>query len=239
MYNRAGIAVLAAAIAAGACNSAAAFSLDFTGVASPGATGNVFSYEGYPIPSVSFAGQPVNLSLDVAGSPEGLYVQDFSVSWSGQTYDYPYQTATGGEGYPADPFYDFAFGFMSAVTFSPSGGSITIFPTFGWEAYTDGSFYLTLSYTLSSPHPVGSVFTDSNVMGAGNVQFGVEDDVDPMIGPYDADSEVPFSLSSVSSAPEPAAWALMLVGLGMIGATCRARRNTPAERRSRQARLGA
>lgn len=113
---------------------------------------------------------------------------------------------------------------MSTVSLDSYGGSITIYPTLGWEAATDGSFSFTLNYTLSSPHPVGSPFNDPSVLGVGGVAYGVENGFDPTIGGYNADANVPFSLTDITSAPEPAQWALLLVGFGVVGAALRGRR---------------
>lgn len=100
MYKHLSALALGGAAATAAFQPASALSLRFTGLALPGAIGSVFAYGGYPVPPVSFTGQPVTLSMDIGGSAEGLYVEDFGISWSDQVYTFPYPTAVGG---PATP----------------------------------------------------------------------------------------------------------------------------------------
>ena len=111
--------------------------MNLSGVVSPGSDGNVFPYDSnYPPGDVSFDGQPVSISMTIGGDPGSLYVQSFSASWSNQTYGYPYITSFSGTGYPQDPINDNVFGFYSTVSLTPTGGSVSIFPTSGLPVLT-------------------------------------------------------------------------------------------------------
>jgi len=206
-----------------ACGRASAFELDFLGTALPPSGGNVSASEDELYATTSFVGQPVDIRLSISNSPEGLYVDSFNLSWSTLTYSLPYITQFGGGGFPSDGMHDSEDGFLSSVSLTPTGGSIRISPTEAWFADTDGDFDFTLDYVLSSPHPVGSVFSDNGVTGSGRIDAGVEDYGDPIIGEYNADSRVDFSVSGVISAPEPTSWAMLLIGFGAVGGLARAR----------------
>ena len=219
--------IAATILVVSATSPATAFTMKFQGTALTGSGGDVSAYEG-DYQTTSFEGEPVDISLSISGSPWGLYVDSFVLSWSGETYAYPFVTAFAGDGFPSDPDSDPGPGFLSSVSLTSSGGTINISPNGEWISETDGDFGLLFSFTYSKPHAVGSTFTDPALSGSGGIAAGYEDVFDPRVGLYDADSQVSFGLSSLIEAPEPATWALMLIGLGCIGSASRARRGLRA-----------
>lgn len=60
------------------------------------------------------------------------------------------------------------------------------------------------------------------------INVSVDSEFDPTIGYYNASSTLYFALSGFSQVaggvPEPAVWALMLVGAGSLGGSLRVRR---------------
>ena len=131
--------------------------------------------------------------------------------------------------------HDSDLGNVSDVDLGTTGGSVTSSPTGEYIGYYDGGLNFTLNYALSSPHAPDSSFTDTAATGMGSLSANGIDDYDPITGPYDPDSYLTFSISSVTSvadAPEPATWAMMLIGLGAIGGAFRARRREMTSRLS-------
>ncbi len=215
------IVFLSVAANPNSCQAAISLSLGFGGevLANSGGSIVLVPYGPMPPSMVSFVGEPVNIAVSVVGNPADLYVNSFSISWSNQTYTLPYITSAGGIGFPND-CGACGFGFQSSVNLGPSGGSISIFPTGEWEAFTDGSFGLQFSFSFSKPqNPYGS-FIDDNLSGGGNVSEYLPFSYDPSIGFYDSTSNVNFALSSltqVSSIPEPSTWVMALVGFAGLG----------------------
>jgi hypothetical protein len=200
-----------------AAEATANLSLTFTGVALPGSIGVISPYLDY-VHSTSFAGEPVSISMTITGSTDALYVSEFSAQWSDDTYSLPYQTAAGGPGYPDNGEYDDVLGVLSSVNVTAAGGSISIVPTFLFSSETDGEFELSVNF-LYGAH--------SGVTGGGTIVTAVNDNYRPDIGPYDGYSHVTFNLTGMTRAgpiPEPATWALMLIGFGGIGGALRLRR---------------
>jgi hypothetical protein len=213
------------ALICGQAKAASDVDLTFTGTASTDFSGNVLIYETGEGPSTSFAGQPVNINLVISDQAGVQYVSYFSASWSNQTFTIPYitgWTATGssqlGGGNPIT--------FFSTVDLTDTGGTIDIFPSFGYVGEFDGGFNLNLSYTLPSAHSLSAPFKDS-AAGGGSIQATITDDISSSVGAYDAESLGDFTVSSLSSTPvpEPAAWAIMLAGLFGLGAAVRMREN--------------
>jgi hypothetical protein len=221
-------AVIIAAAALAACTQSAALTLEFKGTALAGSQGYVSPDEPSYVPTVSFVGNPVDISVTLANSPDGLYVSGYTETWSTGSYDFPYILSAGSTGYPDDDIYFFAVGVQSAVTVGASGGAIDVSSTYGYDSETDGDLSLKLNYTLSSPHGSTSSFTDNSASGGGSSDAYVNGDYDPRVGLYDADSSLAFSLSSVTQIgdiPEPATWAMMLIGFCAIGGATRSRRS--------------
>ncbi len=221
-------AVIIAAALVAAWTQSTARTLEFKGTALSGSQGYVSPDEPSYVPTLSFVGQPVDILVTLANSPDGLYVQNFTETWSTASYDFPYILNSGATGYPDDDMYFFAFGVQSNVTIGASGGTIDIYSTYGYDSETDGDLSLKLNYTLSSPHGSSSSFTDNAASGDGSSDAYVNGNYDPRVGLYDADSSLTFSLSSVTQvgdAPEPATWAMMLVGFSAIGGAFRSRRS--------------
>ena len=216
----AGLAFAAALAGPMAAQASASLSLTFTGLALSGSGAGVSPYGGGG-GSISLAGEPVTISMTIAGPPDALYVSGFSASWSGQTYALPYPVAGGGTGYPKDGLYDSAFGFMSSVSLTPAGGSISLFPTSGYIATTDGDFDLSVNFVYGSPFRLAS-----GVTGGGAISAYVSESYRPDLGPYDASANLTYALTGLTRAgaiPEPSAWALMLIGVAGIGGACRLR----------------
>jgi hypothetical protein len=220
--------ILGLVAAPGAAFAGTTLTLNFTGTASPGFNGDVFTYGDGMHHDTSFAGQPVNISLQIADYATNPYVSNFSVSWSNQTYtDYPYLTSWTWSGLPQSDDNDFAVSFYSSVSLTDTGGSISIFPTSGFISALDGDFNLDLTYQTGSSHPVGSIFTDTTT-GGGTLDLYLTDTGGGDVGPHDAESNGPFTLASVhASVPEPAAWSLMILGFGALGVALRRRRAGP------------
>jgi hypothetical protein len=219
--------ILAAALVLpGAAAAAVDLSLEFTGVATDPAFGEVMPYL-ISGGTTSFAGQPVDIHLLIAGAPANPYVSNFTITWSDQTYSLPFITGDAGDGFVNEPENDMLFGFYSAVTLGPDGGSIHIFPTNGYLAATDGDFDLDFSFAYSTPQdPLGS-FTDNGLTGSGTFDDFKTFLISEQIGPYDAESTGPFTLSGVvqtaAPVPEPATWLAMLAGFAAMGALARNR----------------
>jgi hypothetical protein len=224
--------IIAAALAVPTWASAAVdLSLEFTGIAGETASGTVSPYFDIPA-TTSFAGQPVDIHLSIAGEVGSLYVSSFTASWSDQTYALPFLTHLGGTGFPDSADIN-AIGFLSTVDLNANGGSIHIVPTFGYVSNTDGDASLDLSFTYSTPHDPFGTFTDNAATGAGAFDDFLTFLIDPTIGPYDADSAGPFSITSVSqtanAVPEPTTWMLLVLGAGGLGLALRRARSAAAQ----------
>ena len=207
-------------MAAATPNVAAAYILEFTGTALPGSQGSVEYTSDWSTYSTSFVGDTVNLFFDIENSPYGPYAANFSARWSDQVYSQPFATNYAAGTYPNDiSYYLGVIGLESAATIGMNGGTISVFPTLGFLAQTDGTVNLDLNYTLSKPETPGTSFTDDGIMGSGTLcDCWIE-------GPVNIDSQVSFDLTSVTEfgVPEPATWAMLLVGFGVIGAVRRGR----------------
>ncbi|HEY2049004.1 MAG TPA: PEP-CTERM sorting domain-containing protein [Caulobacteraceae bacterium] len=217
-----GAKLFGAVVAALALGSSAAqaveVSMAFTGVVSPGSSGGVFPYGSEPL-STSFDGQPVQISLTIAGEPGALYVSGFSMSWSQASYSAPFITGWSGPGLPQSPDNDLSVAFYSNVSLGADGGSIQVFPTDGFLAATDADFDLDFSYSFSQPQNPYGAFTDSGLTGSGS--FGADEIFlsDPILGNYDASSSGQFSLSRLAQTivPEPSTWAMLVLGACLVG----------------------
>jgi hypothetical protein len=68
--------------------------------------------------------------------------------------------------------------------------------------------------------------------GGGSASTYFDFDESPVIGPYDAGSDVTFAVSSLSlsAVPEPSVWAMMLLGFAGLGAAMRSRRAAALQR---------
>jgi hypothetical protein len=221
--------VATALLAPSSASASSTLSLSFTGAASSGFVGDVFEYLDASPPPVSFQGQPVTIGVDVAGLGATPFITQFSVSWSNQTYAFPYLTHAAGAGELENGSNDTDVTFFSTVALSDSGGSISIVPSEGYIATFDGDFDLNLTYATTGSHPVGSTFTDG-ATGSGTISAAVTFNFDPTIGPFDADSSGGFTVDSVTAAavPEPGAWMLLIAGFGGVGGVLRGRRRRAA-----------
>jgi hypothetical protein len=210
-----------------AAKASAFLNLDFTGTASADLIGSVFAYAEPSPPDVSFSGQPVTIHLAISDYLGTAYVSHFSIDWSNQTYAFP--VITGREA-DASPYYgnDSDITYFSTVDLSDTGGQISIDGSGGFVAATDGDFQFDLNYVLPAAHAPNTAFS-SPVTGGGHVDAFTMLNIDPVIGPYDAQTFGDFTLSSLTSSPvpEPSAWAMMLVGLAGLGLAMR-RRQIPA-----------
>lgn len=217
------VAVLMAPVCAQAAQQ---LSLSFTGAGS--FSEGLVPYSGVPAPSGSFTG-PVTLNLSISDYLTSPYVDHFSIQWADPSIAGPYRTGWEGKGLSpsANPFL---VGFFSTVALTDTGGSIQIRPSSGYVGFFDGGFSLDLNYALSIPHPVASSYLDG-VSGLGSVRFTINRDVDPTIGPFDASGGGAFTVSSLEArAPEPATWALLLVGFFSLGSALRAQRGRASAR---------
>ena len=108
----------------------------------------------------------------------------------------------------------------SAVTVATSAGSFGNLLTHGLGWYgVDVTPILPLGGSA-----VFSITASVDVNNAGvSVQFGAPNSPTAGIGPY-----LEVTTPGVSAAPEPAAWALMMVGVGGMGAALRTRRRPAA-----------
>ena len=203
-------------------------SLNFAGEVSPGSSGDVLIYSTDEVDTTSYDGQPVSIDLTIRGNPGSLYVSDFSMTWSNQVLALPFATGASGTGYAPEPFNDTQLGFLSIVNLGSTGGSIRIYPTFEFGAFTDGNFILDFNFSFSQPHNPYSAFTDNGLTGGGSMNLYLNRAQDPNIGTYDAFADANFTLSTLSqagSAPEPSAWAMLLLGFASLGFAARMRRS--------------
>jgi hypothetical protein len=223
--NRLWPLVLATTLALPATAQAGHLTLDFTGVVSDGATGRIFPYGDMEPGLTSFAGEPMLISLSVAQGASGDYVDAFTASWSDQTYALPYIRERSGGGLEQTEENESAIAFFSFVTLTDTGGHIRIFPTPEFHAATDADFTLDFAFTYSSPHDPNASFVDNAIAGGGNFDASLNF-VFADFGPYDALSSGDFTLSSVTQTvvPEPALWAVMILGFGGAGMALRRRR---------------
>lgn len=212
VLNCARVLAFAFAIVAPAAAHATDVWLDVKGVATAGATGDVFEYRNASSNEVSFAGDPVEFRMQIVGDPGSQYVLSYAASWGAGSYALPYITGWSGSGLPSSDFpYVDEIGYFSTVSFAAAGGTVSIEPTSRLVAALDGAFSGNVTYTLS---PAG---------GAGEVGGSINQGADPTIGLYDAAAQVPFTVTSVtvSPAPEPGTWAMLIVGLAGLGLAAR------------------
>lgn len=217
------LAAAALALPAGA-HAATHLDMSFSGVVVDGAQGRVSPYLDTPV-STSFAGQPMTLSLSMINDNGNVYVDGFSAQWSQETYIAPFTKSWSGAGLPMDPLNDWAIAFYSTVSLTDAGGSIHIFPTFGFIAATDSDFDLTIDYSLDHQHNAFGSFSDG-LTGGGRFDSYLTFVFDPDIGPYDASSTGNFALSRIiqtSSVPEPSTWAMLTLGFVAVAVAARKR----------------
>lgn len=218
-----GLSVLLALPAA--AGAAIHLQMNFTGVVTTGSVGQVLIYDDISSHTRSFEAEPVSISLSLTKDQQYFYVDHFSVAWSDDADPLPYIDHWGGEGVPQTGTNESFLGFYSTVDLHETGGSITIFPTPNFIAFTDSKFGLALNFVTSGPHDPLSAFTDT-VTGGGDINAYLTYVFDPELGPYDADSTVHFALTSLEQTrgvPEPGAWALMLLGFLAVGTAIRRR----------------
>jgi hypothetical protein len=214
-----------------AARAAQHVTMHFTGVVSRPAQGVVSPYFDDPA-QTSFAGLPMTITLGVTRDGGETYVDQFMAQWSDQTYDAPFITGYSGDGLPTTPENENVFGFFSTVALGDTGGSLFITPTPTFIAATDGDFDLSFNFTYSSPHDPFSTFADPAISGGGTFDAFFTFLIDPVLGPYDADSAGPFTLTGLTQTagvPAPQAWSLMILGFAAVGAM--ARRRTPGRNR--------
>jgi len=218
------LALVAAPLSAQAVET---LSLSFTGV-----TGGIFSsVDPYPVPSASsstatFTG-PVTVNVSIADYLTNPYVDHFSIQW-GPASARPYTTGWQGTGFPTAPDPFLTVGYFSTVALTDTGGSIHIRPTAGYVGFFDGEFDLNIDYTLSVPQLLTGSYLDDSAGGTGSVAFTINRNFDPSIGFYDGGGGGNFQITSVqavASVPEPAVWALMIVGFFCLGSALRAQRH--------------
>lgn len=130
--------------------------------------------------------------------------------------------STGPDGFATNPF-------GSGSDISDSAGT-----GFGDFVQAVGSFPLAGAFTTTGGAALGSVFqvgssdTVTAPAGAGRLYFGLPD-ASGFNGPsgFYADNAGSFAVS-VSAVPEPATWAMMLIGFGGLGAALRRSRGRQA-----------
>jgi hypothetical protein len=148
----------------------------------------------------------------------------------------------------ADDFSDFSSGdstikpvkgtTLSDLIFTPSND--TMFNDFSWRGQDVGANQ-TLTVTVTDQNGATQMFTFAE--GAANQDFARQGIVAAMTGEtikqvelamsgsgFKEAKQFAFSLAPgvVASVPEPASWALMVLGMGVVGAGMRMRRSTAA-----------
>jgi hypothetical protein len=228
---KSGVVAIAAAILVPASAGATTRLMTFTGTVTPGSVGIVTYKPGFTQDTRSFAGQPFRLYVVVADDPEyGVpYVQNFQVRWSTRDlHEYPdfpvfNEYGSGGTGYPPSDLFPRDDEYSSEVHLTDTGGSMHFSPFRADFRYSELQF----NFTLSSPHDPASNFVDDEVSGGGTFSAGYDGFGTPdmrAFGGYTFDK-----VSVTGPVPEPAAWALMLVGFTGVGIAIRG----PASRRRR------
>jgi len=219
----AGVLILAAPPSAQAAQT---LSLSFTGTTAPSISSDVYLYPPSSTDILNTFVGPVTIDISIADYLTDPYVSNFSIRWADPAGADPPVTGWSDNGSPssADPLTQT---FFSTVDLSSTGGSIQIRPSFGYVGITDGHFNLDLDYTLSGPRALTSSYLDHGASGSGAVDYYINFRNYPGGGAYDETGGGEFNISSVSAiatVPEPAAWALMLVGVFSLGAALRAER---------------
>jgi hypothetical protein len=226
--------ILAAALSFPACALAGVnATLNFTGVLTPGSGDRIEQYAGDNLYFAQFDGDPFTLSLHLTGTFSNPYIDSFSLQWTDPNYSPPSPWVLGWTGVNGVPFAlddgTPSIGFDSHAAVTRNGGSGGIQAPFFYIAVTDGSFNLDFSYSLSHPRTRFSSFTDNGVTGGGNFSASLDGANLIGLGPSDENSGVGLTFTSLtqigrSVAPEPSSWAMLILGLGAIGAAARARR---------------
>jgi hypothetical protein len=208
--------------------AAQTLSLSFTGVTGGIAT-SVTPNLTFPATSTATFTGPVTIDLSIADYLADPYVSSFSIHWGLAASAPPYTTGWSATGSPSsvDPFL--AKTFLSTVSLSDTGGSIHIFPSAGYVGFFDGGFNLDLDYTFPIPQPLTSSYSTDLVGGNGSVGYSLNQAFDPSVGFYDGSGSGRFQINGVTAVanlgvPEPAMWALMIVGFFGLGAALRAQR---------------
>jgi len=207
--------------------AAQTLSLSFTGVTA-GITSSVSPNLSFPSTSTATFAGPVTIDLSIADYLADPYVSDFSIHWWPAAAP-PFTTGWSATGSPSsvDSFTNKTF--FSTVDLSETGGSIHIVPSVGYVGYFDGEFILDIDYTLLFPHPLTSSYATDLVGGVGSVNFSLNQEYDPSVGYYDGGGGGRFQITGVTAVaspgvPEPAVWALMVVGFFSLGLALRAQR---------------
>lgn len=135
----------------------------------------------------------------------------FDVVYSGGTYSGSLQVTTDSSGH------------VTNITGTANGNSILALSTY---ASADNMFYSTPSYVSFSGL---SFSTALNTFGIGNTGLGDYGITDILSNPSGACCGThPLELTVTQAVPEPATWAMMLLGFGAIGvAMGRRRQNSP------------
>jgi len=134
-------------------------------------------------------------------------------------------------------------GLSDNATGAASGVTLTSYPAgLVNSGYSSNVFdWATPSFANNSFTLVNGVVTNSNFVAvAGNAQLwlngssfnylSLDDDANSFIGNTDGPAGVTYTVSQVSAAPEPATWAMLILGFGLAGATLRRRRTAVSAR---------
>jgi hypothetical protein len=200
--------------------------LNFTGVASTGSFRAISYYPGAPDPYVSdsLAGALVTISLKVEDPWGTPWISDFNADLS-DTGNPALPLNWQGQGFPPtlpndlDPASQ--LGFISNVSLTSTGGALRIDLTDGYCLVQNRCMGFSLDYTLSQAQNQGSRFTDTAVLGTGELY-------DYFPGPfpvYDTTTNVFFNLTSVSQTPVPelGTWMMLIAGFAAVGYAARRR----------------
>jgi hypothetical protein len=216
--------ILAAAAATAACVSVQAAAYATIVFSGPGATpdytmGTTTDYSSFDVPG------GVGFTLDSSGAVFRLGYVGFSLH-PGQSIDYyyDYTITVRDDGLPAERSWGFCLPFSGGGCGPAATGNELAYVSVGAGGYDlrNANPYLTISGNGTTVSTDGGTFADG-VTRSGQLHVHVE----AMSAPFDTVFSSAFTVSSfaavdaspLSPIPEPATYALLLAGLGVLGLT--------------------
>ena len=129
-----------------------------------------------------------------------------------------------------DGLYDWGFSypaFTSPATITPTSGSFAYETNGQYEGFTDSAYDLAMSWTTTTGGAL--IGGTGNAFFYLNISYDNAYISDPSLWVLDDEAYGSFNLTSLTQVPEPATWAMMMVGFGAMGVAMRSRRKQGAE----------